>query len=106
MDLVSRLGGDEFAILLPETGPAAAQKVLPRLHACLQREMTSAKWPVTFSIGVVTCTAAPADMDHLVHLADQLMYAAKRRGKDCIEYALYSGEAGEQQSPERVSAAQ
>jgi diguanylate cyclase (GGDEF)-like protein len=89
MDLVSRLGGDEFAILFPETGQAGAQKALPRLRDSLQREMAASKWPVTFSIGVVTCTAAPEDMDHLVHFADQLMYAAKRRGKDCIEYASY-----------------
>ena len=29
------------------------------------------------------------DIERIIHLADQLMYAAKRGGKDRIEYALY-----------------
>ncbi len=106
-DLVARLGGDEYGILLPETGQAAAQKVLPRLQETLLREMARSKWPVTFSVGVVTCTAPPASMEHLVHLADQLMYAAKRRGKNCVEYTLYPDREGyNHQASEGVRAIQ
>lgn len=88
-DTVARLGGDEFGILLPHTGPAAAQKVMPRLREHLLHEMQREHWPVTFSIGVVTSLTPPPDTEHLVHLADELMYAAKRGGKNRIEYAVY-----------------
>jgi len=104
-DLVARLGGDEYGILLPETGAVAAEKVFSRLHDALRRRMAASNWPVTFSIGVVTCTAPPAGMEHLIHLADQLMYVAKGRGKNCIEYALYpNGERHNQPARDSVSA--
>ncbi len=106
-DFVARLGGDEYGVLLPETGTLAAGKVLSRLKDALLREMTASKWPVTFSIGVITCTAAPAGMEHLLHLADQLMYDAKARGKNCIEFALYpNGERYNERTSESVPLAQ
>ncbi len=106
-DFVSRLGGDEYGVLLPETGTLGAEKVLSRLKDALLREMSISKWPVTFSIGVVTCTSAPAGMQHLLHLADQLMYDAKARGKNCIEFELYpNGERYNEQASESVPLAQ
>ncbi len=91
-DAVARLGGDEYALLLPHTSLAAAQKVLPRLKDTLVNEMAEAKWPVTFSIGAVTCEAPPPDIEELIEMADQLMYAAKHHGKSRIEYGLYTDE--------------
>ena len=88
-DYVARLGGDEYAILLPETDMAAAEIVISRLQIALLDEMAKAKWPVTFSMGVLTCNSAPPSAQETIHLADQLMYAAKRYGKNCIEYASY-----------------
>ena len=88
-DSVARLGGDEYAVLLPETDEAAARVVIPRLQEALLDEMAKAEWPVTFSMGILTCNSALAGTEEAVHLADQLMYAAKRQGKNCIEYACY-----------------
>jgi diguanylate cyclase (GGDEF)-like protein len=88
-DSVARLGGDEYALLLPETNEAAAEIVIPRLQIALIDEMAEAKWPVTFSIGILTCNTAPPSAQDTIHLADQLMYAAKQRGKNCIEYGSY-----------------
>ena len=88
-DSVSRLGGDEYALLLPDTDETAAGIVIPRLQAALVGEMTAAKWPVTFSMGILTCSTAPTSAQDTIHLADQLMYKAKRSGKNCLEYASY-----------------
>jgi len=92
-DFVSRLGGDEYALLLPETDETASKIVLPRLQSALLKEMTEAKWPVTFSLGVLTCSIAPPSVQDTLHLADLIMYAAKRHGKNCIEYDCYPGQA-------------
>jgi diguanylate cyclase (GGDEF)-like protein len=83
-DVVARLGGDEFAVLLPETdgeGAAdAAAKVRSRLHAC----MNLGGWPVTFSIGVVSCNRLPESVDLVMEAADRLMYSVKKSGKNGI----------------------
>jgi diguanylate cyclase (GGDEF)-like protein len=88
-DIVGRVGGDEYAVLLPEMDEAAAEIVISRLQTALLDEMARAGWPVTFSMGILTCNTAPPSTEDAVHLADQLMYAAKRTGKNCIEYASY-----------------
>ena len=51
-----RLGGDEFALLLPETNQESARVTLSNLRDALMEEMRRGNWPITFSIGVVTCT--------------------------------------------------
>jgi diguanylate cyclase (GGDEF)-like protein len=88
-DIVARLGGDEYAVLLPETDEAAARIVIPRLQTALLDEMAREEWPVTFSMGILICNTAPPGTEDAVHLSDQAMYAAKRQGKNCIEYACY-----------------
>jgi diguanylate cyclase (GGDEF)-like protein len=81
-DTVARLGGDEFGILLPEVDAAGAVALAERLRSQL-RETLSARWDrVTFSIGVATFTAPPASVDEMILRADELMYEAKRSGKD------------------------
>ena len=80
-DLISRLGGDEFALLLPATNAESANRVLSKL-----REMERNGWPITFSMGALTCTV-PVDVDELIKRADNLMYRVKRSGKNAIEYA-------------------
>lgn len=90
-DVVARLGGDEFMFLLPEADRVAARAAITRCRAELVEEMKRSKWPVTFSIGVLTCTAKPKSVDELLKAADDLMYAAKRSGKNAVEYSTYPG---------------
>ncbi len=90
-DVMARLGGDEFGILMPQTDATGARKVIARLIASLADEIDEHSWPVKFSVGVITCTVAPADVDTLIRLGDELMYAAKRAGKNRIEYGAYPG---------------
>jgi diguanylate cyclase (GGDEF)-like protein len=86
-DIVARLGGDEFAILLPETGQAAAATFLSRIQQGLLDKMQNDHWPVTFSIGVLTCIEAPISIDEVIRLADDLMYSVKKDGKNAITYS-------------------
>jgi diguanylate cyclase (GGDEF)-like protein len=85
IDIAARLGGDEFAVLLPETGQEAADAVVMKLRNMLQQAMDRHRWPVTFSIGIASYETAPKSVDELVSSADDLMYAAKRGGKDRIQ---------------------
>jgi diguanylate cyclase (GGDEF)-like protein len=89
-DVVARLGGDEFALLLPETNQESAQVAISKLQSGLLEEMQQGHWPITLSIGVLTCMAAPPAKDELVKMADDLMYAAKRDGKNAIRYSTYA----------------
>ena len=59
----------------------------------LLEEMQSRHWPITFSIGVITCIYAPHSPDELVKMADESMYSAKREGKNAIKYMVFTGES-------------
>ena len=56
IDVIARLGGDEFALLLPETNEESARVALSKVQNGLLEEMRQGKWPITFSIGVLTCS--------------------------------------------------
>ena len=89
-DVVARLGGDEFALLLPETSPETAQVVLSKIRSGMLVGMQQNNWPVTFSIGVLTCIDAPPAPDELLRLVDELMYSVKRGSKNAIKYSTLS----------------
>ena len=90
-DVVARLGGDEFAMLLPETPQEVAHVVVTNLRKGLLEEMRQKQWPITFSIGVLTCQVVPPTVDALVYRVDELMYLVKREGKDGIKSSVYAG---------------
>jgi diguanylate cyclase (GGDEF)-like protein len=85
IDIVARLGGDEFVILLPEVSYLDAQVVVERMKNLLVEVMKGNRWPVTFSMGMITYRSLPESVDSLIKEADDLMYAAKRNGKNKIE---------------------
>lgn len=97
VDFVARLGGDEFGILFPETDAASAREIIPRLRDALLQEMYEHQWPVTFSIGAVTCLTPPPSVDELIRDADGLMFRAKQGGKDAVVYGTHQrGDASEE----------
>lgn len=81
-DVRARLGGDEFAVLLPEIDAPSAQALFERVRASLADAMKQGGWPVTVSVGVLCHSGAPPSLDALLERSDELMYAAKRKGKD------------------------
>ncbi len=87
VDGVARLGGDEFGLLLPETDAATAEPLLARLRATLHEAARDQGFEVTFTIGAVTFLSPPASVDELVNRADDLMYQAKRSGKNSLRLA-------------------
>jgi diguanylate cyclase (GGDEF)-like protein len=96
-DVVARLGGDEFAFLYPETDEQAARALVAKLKDRLSEEMRRGGWPVTFSLGVLTCYAAPRSSEDLVRMVDNLMYAAKLDGKNSVNHATFRGNPAEAQ---------
>ncbi len=91
-DAVARLGGDEFAMLLRQANEEGARLVAERLQAAFH-EAIAREWPVSFSIGALTCLAPPVSMDEVIERVDELMYEAKRSGKDTVRLAVYTGPA-------------
>jgi diguanylate cyclase (GGDEF)-like protein len=88
-DSIARLGGDEFVLLLPETGYSAASVVIQKVHQSLRAAMERKGWPVTFSIGVLTCMDAPGTVENMLEMADELMYSVKNNWKNAIGYSVH-----------------
>ena len=81
-DLPVRFGGEEFAVILPDTDEESALVWSRRM----QEALAAAKWDrrrVTVSVGVADLTGRCVDPPHLVERADEALYAAKARGKNC-----------------------
>jgi len=90
-DRVARLGGDEFVILLSETDLAAAKIVIPKICEQLAEEMEDKRWPITFSVAVVTFYHVPPTARAMIKMSEKLMRAIKQDGKNAVRYASYKG---------------
>lgn len=91
-DLVARLGGDEFSVILVETEADGAKQALARVCEALEK-IPRVGSIVTLSIGLLTFTRPPEAFEDAVKKADELMYLAKNKGKNCIQSAVIDGES-------------
>jgi len=88
-DWAFRFGGDEFVLLLTETGAEGALVILERiLERFRTEEFTSEKgrFGVTLSFGGYSLRASEtlADLDYCLERADQSLYRAKQKGRNCV----------------------
>jgi diguanylate cyclase (GGDEF)-like protein len=80
-DSVFRYGGDEFVILLRNAGIERSTEVAERLRKQIENRgfvIRNVKIKSTVSIGLSVFPDHGRDLDHLIHLADEAMYAAKK----------------------------
>ena len=83
-DILIRWGGEEFVAVLPDTPVQNVVGLLQRLRRTGFGMRPDGK-PLTASIGIAESLADQADgWPTLIALADQRMYDAKRRGRDCV----------------------
>lgn len=104
IDSVARLGGDEFVLLMPETDDAAARTVVTRVRECLTQVAADNRWPISFSVGVVTWTTPPRTVDAMIKQADDTMYEVKNTGKNRIAHLKISGESRPEAEPAEAEA--
>ena len=83
-DLVARLGGDEFAIIFPETDAEKADIIVHHIKQALDNLIKEHDVPISFSIGVVTCSSGNCTVQDLIKHADAQMYQVKKSGKNNI----------------------
>jgi diguanylate cyclase (GGDEF)-like protein len=91
-DTIARLGGDEFVLLLPSTRQGEARLVVSKVYANLLETMKQRNWPVTFSMGAVTCEFSPYSAEQLINIADEVMYEVKNSTKNDIRFRTWAGE--------------
>ncbi len=86
-DTLARMGGDEFvAVLLDLDSASDCEIVLERLLLAASEPVPvgNLRVQVSASIGVTLYPQDGADADQLMRHADQAMYQAKHRGKNCF----------------------
>ena len=109
-DIVGRLGGEEFAAVLPETSLQSAAVAAERVRAAFEEagaEIDGISIGSTVSIGVAATEDPDCEIDALLALADEALYAAKKGGRNRV---VLSGSTEQrtiapEQAPELVPAA-
>jgi len=86
-DIVCRWGGDEFVILLPGLDIRSAVRMVEKIRDDLVNRPFPGGIRASCSIGV-TQMKEESTLETMIHISDQLMYAAKRKGKNRIEFQL------------------
>ncbi len=82
-DTIGRFGGEEFCMLLPGVTIRQAQVVTERVRKRfteLAKERTGID--ITISAGITVANAGQTAMEEALDAADQMLYVAKREGRD------------------------
>jgi PleD family two-component response regulator len=70
--------------LLVETDESAGNVALEKLKAALLSSLGTLNWPITISGGALTFIAPEASVEDMIHSVDELMFAAKKAGKNRV----------------------
>lgn len=85
MDTIGRYGGEEFVLVFPHTHISSAKQVLERLRQVTEAQVFDSmlERQVTVSIGLAELSDNES-VDELLKRADQVLYEAKRGGRNRI----------------------
>jgi two-component system, cell cycle response regulator len=90
-DTVGRYGGEEFLIIAPGADARATLALAERARSVVESApvpMQAGEVHITASLGAAISTDAKgADPQELLRLADEALYRAKERGRNCSELA-------------------
>jgi diguanylate cyclase (GGDEF)-like protein len=82
-DYFGRWGGEEFMIICPHTTESDAFKVAEKLRQLLATRYIAPVGYKTASFGVIACAPTHQSPQDILHYADEALYRAKRRGRNC-----------------------
>ncbi len=104
VDTLARLGGDEFAFLLHQCSLEKAMEIAETSRDMVEKLCflwEGRTFHISVSIGLVPITPQLKDKNLLLGMADAACYAAKNKGRNCIQ--VYSDDDNElqQQRQER-----
>ncbi len=84
IDFLARFGGDEIVILLPHTPLSAGRKLAERLRHAIEKITIESTVHSSISIGMSIWHNADQSIDDVVKRADDNLYRAKAKGRNCI----------------------
>lgn len=91
-DTVGRYGGEEFLVVVPSTDESGALALAERIREAIEQspiQTEAGPLGVTASCGVAVCSCERSlKPEALLHLADEALYRAKGRGRNCSELAV------------------
>lgn len=108
-DYVGRYGGEEFLILLPNStmqDSAALAERIRQTTGRLQIHAGGSRISVTISIGVSGYPEGGSDTESIIRRADDALYQAKSRGRDCVVMSDAAGDpapSGEEQGTKEAA---
>lgn len=88
-DFIGRYGGEEFAVIMPDTAPEDAARVLDGIRETfggIRHFAAGQVFRVSFSAGIAAAPPAREALG-LAGQADAALYAAKRGGRDRVQLA-------------------
>ncbi|KFN48923.1 sensor domain-containing diguanylate cyclase [Arenimonas composti] len=90
--LLARFGGEEFVAVVPDVDGEAAIQLAERLRLRVCADpvrYAGSQIPLSTSIGIHVVRAGDgARVDDALHRADDALYAAKNRGRNCVQVAF------------------
>jgi two-component system cell cycle response regulator len=91
-DIAGRWGGEEFLVVLPNTGLAGTVETGERIRAIVEAEQFGAgEEYITVTISGGGASDIDVDEEALVHRADNGLYEAKDRGRNCVVVTATAG---------------